>query len=883
VDGVFATTYKKCDNCTERVPGIIDGSSRVIGQVQLRMQRVKPGGCTFDDAFVPAWQQGKTALLANVQCHPEYNEVTAHTDKGQSGSQTQFGSYTARAAVCNATERVCNGTNTLDGLSNCPFPDVPSGGTCDYLYRSTPNDGIFSGSKYQQGGIEGVGFNTLLPIDNAAAFRKRLFAVRKSFHDFQSRAMSIDLVLYNANVDTWCAARFVFEFPAAGGVVPSYEIAVARLTSGISLENITHAIIDVVIFMFVLYYSFVEIQELFGMRYECEQLLKIYYKHLEYKDAHGSLVTFHEQWTRAQLRQGINSPAVKRDLDRSYTRGDVAYIKDSCAKDIFSKNELELPSYIPVFGGSKYSFSITPTWFRMYCDEGWNVIDWTNLIFFYCSFYFRYLALFAEDDLIKKTANREYVQHHSLPLFLYVEEVRMMDICNAINVWLMWFRLFKYTSVNPRFGQLIKTLSFAKGSIFYFMFIFMICNTGLSFFAWMAYGSNVYAFRTIGQTMVMLIRGLTEGAFTKPSGDDASYLNEMYRFQPTVTVIFYVAYTLLFVFVLMNMFISLIMYAYEKVDADIRDEPLDDLAAEIVSSIIQRLESVFGRFINPAGHSSRPGAMRRDEAEGKCAPFIKVGKFFFGVLTSNALGPIVDSVFPPPPLQDEERDVPEIFELLQMKSNMMTDDEPMIDAKTLFEEFKTQGIFMLMGQCHKMMEKYDEDGENGLDLEEFRALITQDRNGKKLANRLMLLVKRNRVIKELEQGGGLNMVDNLLDINELKLLVKRVLMVDDVQATRFAAEAMDYCDADGSGRLDADETEEAMRYINTLWGASDLAYAVLVRMTEAEKTVAEIKGALKSSRAEIAAISLKSESQVKKFDLLAAKFMDKSSLGGIAE
>jgi len=48
----------------------------------------------------------------------------------------------------------------------------------------------------------------------------------------------------------------------------------------------------------------------------------------------------------------------------------------------------------------------------------------------------------------------------------------------SVNVFLCFFRIFKYTTINPRLNQLIYVISTAFSNIVYFCLIFMILTIG---------------------------------------------------------------------------------------------------------------------------------------------------------------------------------------------------------------------------------------------------------------------------------------------------------------------------------------------------------------------------------------------------------------------
>lgn len=77
----------------------------------------------------------------------------------------------------------------------------------------------------------GSGYRVVLPLDHTRAIDEivigRLMAHR--FIDRATRAVFVDVTLYNPSLDLLALVKVVFEFPAAGSVLPSLSIRLLRL------------------------------------------------------------------------------------------------------------------------------------------------------------------------------------------------------------------------------------------------------------------------------------------------------------------------------------------------------------------------------------------------------------------------------------------------------------------------------------------------------------------------------------------------------------------------------------------------------------------------------------------------------------------------------
>lgn len=80
--------------------------------------------------------------------------------------------------------------------------------------------------------------------------------------DRGSRAAFIDFSVYNANVNLFCVVRLLVEFPATGGVVPSWQFQPVKLASYVTTLDLFLAACEVAFCIFTLYYVVEEALEI---------------------------------------------------------------------------------------------------------------------------------------------------------------------------------------------------------------------------------------------------------------------------------------------------------------------------------------------------------------------------------------------------------------------------------------------------------------------------------------------------------------------------------------------------------------------------------------------------------------------------------------------
>ena len=93
--------------------------------------------------------------------------------------------------------------------------------------------------------------------DQAAAILKDM--QDNSFVDLRTRALVVDINVYNPNLDYSCLVRMVFELPDGGGLLPWARMLTVRLYRDYRAEDHLRFVIEVLVMLMVVYYSFREV------------------------------------------------------------------------------------------------------------------------------------------------------------------------------------------------------------------------------------------------------------------------------------------------------------------------------------------------------------------------------------------------------------------------------------------------------------------------------------------------------------------------------------------------------------------------------------------------------------------------------------------------
>ncbi|XP_054715957.1 polycystin-2-like [Uloborus diversus] len=77
-----------------------------------------------------------------------------------------------------------------------------------------------------------------------------------------TRAVFLDFTVYNANLNLFCIVKIVFEFPATGGMIPSWSFRTVKLLRYVTTSDYFIFICEIIFTVFVVYYLIEEILEI---------------------------------------------------------------------------------------------------------------------------------------------------------------------------------------------------------------------------------------------------------------------------------------------------------------------------------------------------------------------------------------------------------------------------------------------------------------------------------------------------------------------------------------------------------------------------------------------------------------------------------------------
>ncbi|XP_067128967.1 polycystin-2-like [Centruroides vittatus] len=92
--------------------------------------------------------------------------------------------------------------------------------------------------------------------EKMAILKKNLWLTRAT------RAVFLDFTTYNANLNLFCVVKIVFEFPATGGMIPSWSFRTVKLLRYVSASDYIVLGCEIAFCVFIIYYTIEEILEI---------------------------------------------------------------------------------------------------------------------------------------------------------------------------------------------------------------------------------------------------------------------------------------------------------------------------------------------------------------------------------------------------------------------------------------------------------------------------------------------------------------------------------------------------------------------------------------------------------------------------------------------
>lgn len=222
---------------------------------------------------------------------------------------------------------------------------------------------------------------------------------------------------------------------------------------------------------------------------------------------------------------------------------------------------------------------------KAYVSDGWNLLDWANLLLLAATAYYRLGTYFAAADIEVGVKESKDVNHYT-NLQLYGEQIFLARQLNSFNAMLIWIKCVKYLPMLPHADTLRQLIGTAWKFFvsFFVVFCTFFCGFGLSYTV--GFGDFDTDLGSWGSSCFFLARSFL--------GDVD--VTRVYNRDPTAGGILLAGYTLAIYMVLLNVWYALMLHAYSQTrvsqneDADAEEAPLSIFLRASVQSAIEAIQ-----------------------------------------------------------------------------------------------------------------------------------------------------------------------------------------------------------------------------------------------------------------------------------------------------
>lgn len=194
---------------------------------------------------------------------------------------------------------------------------------------------------------------------------------------------------------------------------------------------------------------------------------------------------------------------------------------------------------------------------RDYWQSAWNRLDILNLVFFF---------MYGVTRLVIWSYILEYISwnsyEHKFYSLRYLQ--RIAQICTWIlmmNGFLLFIKLFKYFGFAPRLLFIVAIIQKSWMDVLIFLIAFIIIMLGFALMGYIAFCSDVYAFRSFSTAFANLLQ------YVVADMD----LDELMKSNKYIGNIYYIMWSLLMIMVLSNVFIAILCNAYSEVQDELKN------------------------------------------------------------------------------------------------------------------------------------------------------------------------------------------------------------------------------------------------------------------------------------------------------------------------
>jgi hypothetical protein len=215
-----------------------------------------------------------------------------------------------------------------------------------------------------------------------------------------------------------------------------------------------------------------------------------------------------------------------------------------------------------------------------YFTDGWNVLDWINMILLIVGFIIRCIVYSdASDAKNLGSAQIKYKDAYSSVKAL-ASKAELVRLLNAFNAVLLWGKCVKYFRHLPIVKVLVKTVWNAFSLFLPFMIMFLVALIGFTMSYNLGFGDKIQELTTFTRAIVYLLRAFLKDIELMP----------VYHITPLFGAMLILLFYVLMILVAVNVLFAIMADAMFRAkchpedfedDPEHHDEPLEELLREL--------------------------------------------------------------------------------------------------------------------------------------------------------------------------------------------------------------------------------------------------------------------------------------------------------------
>lgn len=186
---------------------------------------------------------------------------------------------------------------------------------------------------------------------------------------------------------------------------------------------------------------------------------------------------------------------------------------------------------------------------RRYLRDAWNWFDWVIILMSAACVALNSYRTYVVDAYLDSTMPSSFT---AAPYDLLSYWQIQFDYVSAVELFFAWLKVFRYIKLNRPLAQMATTLDRCRSDLVAFSVMFIVVFLAFAQLAFLIFGCRVQGFSSFSETCISLVRMIL--------GDVS--IHELEIANRVLGPLFFIVYTFIIFFILLNMFLAIVCEAY---------------------------------------------------------------------------------------------------------------------------------------------------------------------------------------------------------------------------------------------------------------------------------------------------------------------------------